>query len=230
MALGMNNDKYDYILSKLHPYNITKNNTIFEWHQDFIENEPGHRHLSHMYSLYPGEEIDFKSKLAPYFYNTIERRLENGSGQTGWSKAWITCLVARLHKEKETYKLFKEWIKNSTSKSLLDLHPPFQIDGNFGIATAIRLMFFESREDGLELLPSLGTYLKYYKLSNFRLKNDLMLDLEYQNKYLEFNIISNVEMDYLIYFKDKEFKIKLKKGDNYYYFDLNKKEIEILTD
>ena len=226
--LNINDDSLDYVLNNLHDYSINNDNTLCEWHEEFSEQDKGHRHLSHLYSLFPGEEISYDSKFNSIFYNTILKRINNGSGQTGWSKAWITCLLASLHKEKDTLVSFKEWIKNSTSKSLLDLHPPFQIDGNFGIAKSIILMFFRDYKDRLELLPSLGLNLKYYKLENFRLKNNLLLKLEYYKNILELDIYSLKKLDYKIIFKDKTFNISLKDGHNYFSFNLKDKENNII--
>ncbi|WP_099469745.1 glycoside hydrolase family 95 protein [Konateibacter massiliensis] len=162
---------------------IGKYGQIQEWQKDYEEAEIGHRHISQLFALYPGEQIraDQTPELAKAAELTLRRRLENGGGHTGWSRAWIILFFARLHKSEDAWYHLEELLKNATLDNLFDNHPPFQIDGNFGGACGLLEMLVQDYGKQIYLLPSLPKQLKTGKLLGIRTKCGGILNLYWSN-------------------------------------------------
>ena len=194
-------------LARLQPYKIGRKGNLQEWFYDWEDEDPHHRHQSHLFGVYPGHHLDDGVNSVADIHKAAARTLElKGDKTTGWSTGWRVNLFARLHDAKSAYHIYRKLLNyvspvgykgpdarrgGGTYPNLLDAHSPFQIDGNFGGCAGVIEMLMQSSYTldakgrstiAIELLPALPDNWKDGSVSGIRARGGITVDMTWRDK------------------------------------------------
>ena len=219
-------NKLEVALARLHPYQIGKKGNLQEWYYDWEDQDPQHRHQSHLFGLFPGSQIT--PLQTPELANACRKTLEiKGDETTGWSKGWRINLWARLLDGNHAYKMYRELLKyvdpdgvktnyargGGTYPNLFDAHPPFQIDGNFGGAAAVAEMLVQSTENEIHLLPALPDAWDNGSVKGICARGGFEVSMDWNNKTIKkLNVYARKSGKTTLYYGNEKKDISLKKG------------------
>lgn len=207
--------RWEGILKKLAPYKIGRYGQLMEWSRDIDDPNDQHRHVNHLFGLHPGHTIS--PLTTPTLANAARVVLEHrGDGATGWSMGWKLNQWARLHDGNHSYILFGNLLKNGTADNLWDIHPPFQIDGNFGGTAGVTEMLLQSHAGCLDLLPSLPDAWAKGSIKGLRARGNFGVDLTWDGgKLTQARITANVGGMCHIRYGELKLSLHTEKGKTY---------------
>ncbi|MBN1865288.1 MAG: hypothetical protein JW808_10340, partial [Victivallales bacterium] len=181
-------DEMRSALPRLPPDRIGSDGRLLEWADEYGEIEPGHRHVSHLWAVFPGSQITNRDtpELADACRRVIAERLRHGGAHTGWSAAWLINLLAHLDDPEGAHSMLLKMLRKCTHPNLFDNHPPFQIDGNFGAASGITEMLLQSSPGCLHVLPALPASWSDGYFRGLRCRGGVTVSAKWRSRRLQY--------------------------------------------
>lgn len=201
------------VLRHLPPYRIGRYGQLMEWSRDIDDPKDEHRHVNHLFGLHPGHTVSWTHtpELAKAARVVLEHR---GDGATGWSMGWKLNLWARLLDGNHAYKLYGNLLKNGTADNLWDLHPPFQIDGNFGGTAGVTEMLLQSQDGDIHLLPALPDAWADGEVKGLCARGNFVVDITWRGGQLaEARVRSNSGEAGVVRYKGQTLPVDVKQGE-----------------
>jgi alpha-L-fucosidase 2 len=195
-----------------------------EWAADLREEDPHHRHMSHLTSLHPADAItpDGTPDLAAAAARSLDLR---GDEATGWSLAWKVCLRARLRDEAAAHRLVRAFLRPADDNAkghvgsgagvypnLFCAHPPFQIDGNFGVTAGIAEMLLQSHAGDIELLPALPAEWPSGRVTGLRARGGVTVDIAWAPHGFEAVLTADRDQERVVRHGDDRVPLRLSAG------------------
>lgn len=204
--------KWQDILKNLAPYKTGRYGQLMEWSRDIDDPKDEHRHVNHLFGLHPGHTISPRTtpELAKAARIVLEHR---GDGATGWSMGWKLNQWARLHDGNHSYLLYGNLLKNGTGDNLWDIHPPFQIDGNFGGTAGVTEMLMQCHTGCIDLLPSLPDTWAKGRITGLRARGNIGVDIAWEGgKLSEARLTPDGDGTVVVRYGEQTLQVKGKKG------------------
>ncbi len=213
-------------------YKAGSEGQLLEYDEDFQEYDIYHRHVSHLYGFYPADVITTENnpKVAEMVRRSLERRGDEG---TGWSMGWKVCLWAKLKDGDHAMKLVKNqlrympakpdpnvdmWHSGGTYANMFDAHPPFQIDGNYGVCAGIAQMFLQCEDGKIRILPALPSEMKKGSIKGLLAKGNIKVDIEWENNELSYlKLVTPIKQTAIINIEGADHAVELEANEEYIY-------------